>query len=475
MSNSSCQSITVAVLSNQKKPTSCFDNIETIYIHPCFKFSLLEFKELFFCNNCFSANSNLNNPTLLLSNYQLLNNQSNGINTTAKFVALQNLISVYESSNYFNLSTQCWKPMKLICLEKCIINHSSISNFNGVFKALCWLDVLAIMKNNCSSQNIILQIYLEFSCKDLGDDIPPVNICIQYSVCNPFYEEPKTFLAPQENCGDLILDDLLITNANNLRLKWKDIKDMNSISLETSIYSFMEDPPDGVGFADANPLHCILLNLCWQPCLSDINKKAQMNILIVFEPIRNEIYFITPFFKIKYTSSSSTSSNKYSFETFYDIDNKRTTQDKSLQDCSGDDFGTEGCPYPAQSGCIKPHESYLEHTQVIYDSDDNNSDFFIDFSIGLLGGVNLQLTESTQINNDNNNEDLTCLAKIDCECSSLIPEQEIFNSNNTCDNDSAAIYIDNCYMIKVENDSKVDVKKTTQIIMKYGKCCRSEC
>ena len=473
MSNSSCQSITVAVLSNQKKPTSCFDNIETIYIYPCFKFSLLEFKELFFCNNCFSANSNLNNPTLLLSNYQLLNNQSNGINTTAKFVALQNLISVYESSNYFNLSTQCWKPMKLICLEKCIINHSSISNFNGVFKALCWLDVLAIMKNNCSSQNIILQIYLEFSCKDLGDDIPPVNICIQYSVCNPFYEEPKTFLAPQENCGDLILDDLLITNANNLQVNWSDIKDMNSISLETSIYNFMEDT-DVFDTSDVGDLNCILLNLCWQPCLSDINKKAQMNILIVFDANNKEIYFITPFFKIKYLSSGS--SNKYSFETFYDIYNK-PTKDLSVQDCSASSgFGTDGCPYPAQSGCIKPHESYLEHTQVIYDSD-VNKEFFIDFSIGLLGGVNLQLTENNQVNNSSSNsQDLTCLAKIDCECSSLLPEQEIFNSNTTCDNDSAAIYIDNCYMSKVENEKpNVDVTKTTQIIMKYGKCCRSEC
>ena len=399
--------LSVAVLSNQKTKNNHFVHFDTIHLKPSYKVSLLNFQNLFYCNNFFRINSTLPNPLLELSNYILKEPHLNYSNKSLYFSPYNNIISIYESSNYFNLPVECWKPMKFICLEKSIVNSSCISDYKGIFKALSWSEILFIMNSNCNCQNINLQINLEFSCLELVDNIPFINICIQFSFCNPYYVEPKNCLVIPEYCGDLIIDEIEISNYENLLLTKDEILNLNTLFIENNLYTHLNT-------TTSSDTKFILLNICWQPCPSELNKKVQMNMLI------------------KVISNS--------FELQIPLGN-------TLH------YGCEGVT--------------SSHTIEI----DTNNTMIIKFGLTTGSGLNLQKSE---IHNNSSITDEPCLAKIDCNCScNNVLTQEIYDSNDNCDFPNAAIYLDNCYLNELEKKN-LNPKDNTQMIMKYTKCCQKQ-
>lgn len=238
--------IVVANLSNQKRKQPCpsIHDLQTINLFPKKQMSLCHFQKIFYGQgNAFRLpcqyplNKNLCAWLYINEMYREEINVDCSSRPSKTFNPLSDITHVWEMEGYMDALQVCWKPKQRICLQQCILEHLSICDYNGQFKAMTMNELEAMLKINNQSKTSYLQICLELYCPDMNDgsDIkPPVNICINYAVCNPYYVECNE-LCPisgscSDKCGDLIINEIKIKNAHDIAVYAKDLKHDNCLS-----------------------------------------------------------------------------------------------------------------------------------------------------------------------------------------------------------------------------------------------------
>ena len=193
--------IVVANLSNQKRKQPCpsIHDTQTINLFPKKQMSLCTFQKIFYGQaNAFRLpcqyplNKNLCAWLYINEMYREEIDVDCSTRPNKTFNPLADMTHVWEMEGYMDALQVCWKPKQRICLQQCILKHLSICDYNGQFKAMTMNELEAMLKINNQSKTSYLQICLELYCPDMNDgsDIkPPIYICINYAVCNPYYVE----------------------------------------------------------------------------------------------------------------------------------------------------------------------------------------------------------------------------------------------------------------------------------------------
>ena len=90
-----------------------------------------------------------------------------------------------------------------------------------------WNEIVAMMKMNNTEPVTFLQICLELHCPDLGAHMPPAYMCVNYRVCNPYYNpcvgKLDNLCECSDDCGDLILKEFKIENPLDFAVSAEDM------------------------------------------------------------------------------------------------------------------------------------------------------------------------------------------------------------------------------------------------------------
>jgi len=112
------------------------------------------------------------------------------------FIPTLDIREIFEGSNYKGCVSSEWCPADIIGLDKCTLKNLTIVCYNKNICSLTWTEVEKSLNTEHKDEKIVnIQIGLELYCNDLksdmGGELPPAYIIINYPIKNPFYNHAE--------------------------------------------------------------------------------------------------------------------------------------------------------------------------------------------------------------------------------------------------------------------------------------------